>query len=286
MSKDMRSIFIVGGNTMNRYYYVFKDQEKASKFIADFTVCMAERCSSMTLGTATGSTFEGVYKNLAKQAEKLEPIRYIRQMDNYYQGPTCAKDGRTGYEQEIWDAIAKYIPGVDFDIPKEFAWDEYAEAIRYEASRGMAAQYSTMWLQYVGIGGDGHIAFNEPGDDMYAGVHPVILAEQTVLDNARFFNGSTADVPKKAITSGMADILGQSDIIVCAAFGEKKAKIVTKAVSEAVDVKNPATLLQLFAGSLIYIFDEEAGKVLDGESCDLSDLSPEELADEIINSLG
>ena len=265
-----------------KYYYVFNTKEEASEFIAEFTACVAEKCASMTFGTATGSTFTDVYAKMVNKIKRLSSIKYIRQMDNYYQGPAHATSGMSGYEKEIWNAIAKYLPGVDFDIPKEFAWDKYAESLRFEASRRIASTYSALWLQYVGIGSDGHIAFNEPGDDMYASVHPVDLADQTLSDNARFFGNKEADVPKTAITSGMANILGESDIIVFAAFGDKKAEIVEKALLDPIDSDNPATLLRLFAGNLVYVLDTDAASTLcycDEETCTLS---PEQLAVEIL----
>ena len=99
-------------------------------------------------------------------------------------------------------------------------------------------------IQLLGIGEDGHIAFNEPGQVLHNNAHIEALTESTIAANARFFADADA-VPKKAISMGMGDIMRASKIILIAT-GPKKADAIRGLImNENVDVNNPSTMLKM-----------------------------------------
>ena len=96
----------------------------------------------------------------------------------------------------------------------------------------------------LGIGENGHIAFNEPGQVLHNNAHIEALTESTIAANARFFADADA-VPKKAISMGMGDIMRASKIILIAT-GPKKADAIRGLImNENVDVNNPSTMLKM-----------------------------------------
>ena len=102
-------------------------------------------------------------------------------------------------------------------------------------------------IQLLGIGSNGHIGFNEPGTDFSIGVHEVHLTENTIKDNARFFENDISKVPKKAITMGIKNIL-DADTIILVASGANKANAIKSVMSGVVDKNVPASALNIHKG--------------------------------------
>ena len=123
--------------------------------------------------------------------------------------------------------------------PDPDAIDRDAECDRYERELRAAP----IGLQLLGIGANGHIAFNEPGSPLDSATRVVELSEQTRADNARFFPTGRA-VPTRAITQGIATI-GAAAQLVLVACGEHKADAVARAVEGPVTAEVPASALQL-----------------------------------------
>lgn len=115
-----------------------------------------------------------------------------------------------------------------------------AECRRYDQR---IRQLGGIDIQLLGIGENGHIGFNEPDEVFVPATHPVTLNESTVKANARFFTGAD-QVPKKAVTMGMAAIM-QAKKILLVANGEKKRAVLKQAFWGPVTPKIPASLLQL-----------------------------------------
>ena len=116
-------------------------------------------------------------------------------------------------------------------------------------------------IQLLGIGSNGHIGFNEPGTDFSIGVHEVHLTENTIKDNARFFENDISKVPKKAITMGIKNIL-DADTIILVASGANKANAIKSVMSGVVDKNVPASALNIHKGKVYVIVDKEAAKYL------------------------
>ena len=120
------------------------------------------------------------------------------------------------------------------------AHDLDAECERYEAEIESAGGID---LQLLGIGSNGHIGFNEPGDELSARTHRVVLHEVTRRDNAPLFGGDVSQVPREALSMGMATIL-KAAAIVLIATGERKAACVQRMVRGPLTTRLPASFLQ------------------------------------------
>jgi glucosamine-6-phosphate deaminase len=115
-----------------------------------------------------------------------------------------------------------------------------AECDRYEAAIEAAGGID---LQLLGIGANGHIGFNEPGDELVAGTHRVVLHDITRRDNAALFSGEIGRVPREALSMGMGTILKAKSIVLIAS-GERKAVCVHRMVRGPLTTHLPASFLQ------------------------------------------
>lgn len=129
---------------------------------------------------------------------------------------------------------------VDFSQVTSINPDEEEACAQYDR---IIAQAGTIDLQLLGIGLDGHIGFNEPGDYFECNTHCVNLTESTIEANRRFFN-SREEVPRQAYTMGIRPIL-QAKRVLMIASGKNKAEILHKAFIGPVTPQIPASILQL-----------------------------------------
>lgn len=114
-------------------------------------------------------------------------------------------------------------------------------------------------VQLLGIGRNGHIGFNEPAEAFHYGTHIVTLTKSTIEANARFFK-SAADVPRKAISMGVGNIMA-ARCVVLVATGESKAEAVCRTVRGPVTPEVPASILQLHPNCVI-LADREAARLI------------------------
>ncbi len=124
-----------------------------------------------------------------------------------------------------------------------------AECARFEAE---IADAGGLDLQILGIGGNGHIGFNEPGEELVAATHRVTLADSTRRDNAALFGGNPAQVPREALSMGMGTIL-KADTILLIATGERKAQCIERTVRGPVTTRLPASFLQVHPRAEFYL---------------------------------
>ena len=115
-------------------------------------------------------------------------------------------------------------------------------------------------IQLLGIGSDGHIAFNEPGTSFDSGTHITGLAESTIKDNARFFDNDQKKVPTQAVTQGIGTIMKAKNILLIA-NGANKAQAIKDMIEGPVDVKCPASILQKHQNVIVIIDKEAASKL-------------------------
>ena len=125
------------------------------------------------------------------------------------------------------------------NIENGTAKDEKAECLRCDA----LLEEEPRDIQLLGLGSNGHIAFNEPGTPFGSGTHVVTLAESTVRDNARLFE-DISEVPRKAYTMGIKQIMQAKKILILAS-GVNKADAVYKMAKGEVSEEVPASVLQL-----------------------------------------
>lgn len=193
------------------------------------------------LGLATGSSPVGLYKEMIRD-HKENGTSYKNiltwNLDEYVGIP------RT-HEQSYWTFMHENlfnfidIPEENIHVPVGESEDEEAECVKYEESM----KGHTVDIQVLGIGSDGHIAFNEPGTPFDSLTHLMDLTEQTRKDNARFFDNDINQVPKRSITMGLASIMRAKKIIVIAT-GENKAEAVYGMLKEPKTTDCPASILQ------------------------------------------
>ncbi len=181
------------------------------------------------LGLATGATPMGMYRQLisllgsfSADLSKLHTFN----LDEYY---GLTKDNKNSYYAEMmeqfWKPLHKRNPTFKIEhahIPNTEAKDAEAECARYETE---IKTYGGIDLQILGIGTNGHIAFNEPGSAGDSRTRLVEIAEETRKVNAeKFFGGDVSKVPDKAISMGIGTILEAKKIFLLAS-GESKRKI-------------------------------------------------------------
>jgi glucosamine-6-phosphate deaminase len=136
------------------------------------------------------------------------------------------------------------------------AKDAKAECAKYEKAIKAAGGID---IQVLGIGSDGHIAFNEPGSSFASRTREVALTPQTIKDNARFFK-KAADVPRKALSMGIGTIMEAKRIVILA-FGKNKADAVKGAIEGGISAFCPASILQMHP-DVWFFCDEEASSKL------------------------
>ena len=195
-----------------------------------------------TLGLATGSSPVGIYRCLIEQYNKgdldFSKVTSIN-LDEYV---GLAGDHEQSYRYFMQTNLFDHVnidPANTF-VPNGCADDLNAECNAYDAR---IVAYGGTDLQLLGIGLDGHIGFNEPGDTFVKETHVIDLHESTIKANARFFAGE-AEVPRKAVTMGMGGIM-QAKKILLIANGQAKKEIVKKAFFGPITPLVPASLLQL-----------------------------------------
>lgn len=137
-------------------------------------------------------------------------------------------------------------------MPSGLAEDAEAECRRYD---GVIRELGGIDLQLLGIGGNGHIGFNEPCDVFEKGTHVVTLTEETRRSNARFFS-SIDEVPTHALTMGIGGIMSAKKVLLLAS-GEAKAQALYDSCFGPVTPGVPASVLQLH-NDVVIIADEAA----------------------------
>ncbi len=113
-------------------------------------------------------------------------------------------------------------------------------------------------LLFLGIGGNGHIAMNEPGTSFSSETHVVDISEETREKNSKYFEGK--EVPLQAITIGIKTIMKAKKIVLLAS-GKKKSEIISKLIKESVGYDLPASVLKMHKNSILLV-DREAAKFL------------------------
>ena len=137
------------------------------------------------------------------------------------------------------------------------AADLEAECRRYEEA---IAHAGGIGLQLLGIGGNGHVGFNEPAEDLVAHTHLVMLLDDTRRANAALFDGDAARVPHQALTMGIGTIL-KADSVMLLATGESKAASVERMVRGPITPRLPASFLQAHRSVELYLDQAAASRL-------------------------
>ena len=237
---------------------ICKTKEEASKIAADMITAAVKANPKTILGLATGSTPVPMYQEMIK-AVKAKKVSYKAvkswNLDEYVGlPPTHDQSYRYFMDKNLFDAID--IKKSNTHVLNGLAKDIGKECKSYEAAIKKAGGID---IQVLGIGSDGHIAFNEPGTSLASDTDVVYLTPQTIKDNSRFFK-SAKDVPTRALSRGVGSILKAKKIILLA-FGKGKADAVKGCVEGPMTQFCTASALQAHNDAWIFCDEEAASKL-------------------------
>lgn len=234
--------------------YAAKNYEDLSRKAASIISAQVVLKPDAVLGLATGSTPVGAYRNLVAQYEAgdLDFSRTRSVNLDEYSGLSGEHDQSYRYfmNHNLFDHVN--IAKENTNVPNGLAENAEEECRRYNQ---IIRALGGIDLQLLGIGGNGHIGFNEPCEVFEKGTHVVTLTEETRQSNARFFR-SLDEVPTHALTMGVGNIMSANKILLLAS-GSAKAKALYLSCFGPVTPAVPASVLQLH-GDVTVIADEEA----------------------------
>ena len=234
------------------------DAEAASRRAARFVADLIRKKPNCVLGLATGSTPLGTYRELVRM-HKEEGLDFscvtTFNLDEYVGLASVHPQSYRQFMQvNLFDHVNVVLTNTN--VPDGRALDFETHCRQYEQK---IKDCGGIDLQILGIGSDGHIAFNEPGSSLGSRTRLKTLASETIRDNARFFGGEDK-VPRLAVTMGVGTIL-ESRRCLLLAFGPHKAAAVRETVEGPVTAQVTASALQLHR-EVIGIFDEAAARLL------------------------
>lgn len=237
---------------------VIATPDELARLAADAVEGLLRGRPEAVLGLATGSSPLAVYDELARRhKDGLSFARARAFMLDEYVG--LSADHPERYRNVIEKEIASrvdFAPGAVHG-PDGLAEDLPAACAAYEAS---IAEAGGVDLQILGIGTDGHIAFNEPGSSLASRTRIKTLTKQTREDNARFFGGSVDDVPRHCLTQGLATIMSARHLVLLAS-GRAKAEAVHQLVEGPVSAMWPATVMQLHPHATVLVDPAAASRL-------------------------
>ena len=240
------------------------DEKLASKAVAAEISGILRKKPCAAIALPTGSTPLGLYRELVKQywQGKIDFSKAIFMNLDEYAGL------RQSHPQSYARFLRKNLLGkINAGEKNIFLYNGAAADLKKEAAeREALVKRKGIDLALLGIGGNAHIAFNEPGSKFSSKTRVVKLSASTIGANSRFFE-SRAKVPKEAITMGLSTIMKAKKIILFA-YGGKKAAAVRKMTLSKPSLGVPASILQRHPDAEVYC-DREAGALL-------GDVSPAE----------
>ena len=234
--------------------YQEKDYDALSRRAANLISAEVIRKPDCVLGLATGSTPVGTYRQLSAWNQKgdfsFKDVRTVNVDEYLGLPPTHDQSYRYFMQENLFDKID--VPFEHTHVPDGMAADPEQECRRYDE---LVRSLGYAHLQLLGLGRNGHIGFNEPGDCFRKETHVVELTQNTIEANARFFENEAA-VPKKAITMGIGCIMAARRVLLVAS-GANKAEAVYRTVCGPITPQCPASILQLH-NDVVIVGDEEA----------------------------
>lgn len=236
---------------------ITEDYEGMSRAAAEIILRQVKENPESILGLATGSTPEGMYRCLVEAYEDGEAdfskVQTVN-LDEYIGlGGTHPQSFRYFMDTKFFNHINILKENTHTPDGMEPCAGKIAED--YEKT---LEETGRRVVQILGIGGNGHIGFNEPADTFAKYVNVVELTEETIAANSRFF--SDGAVPEKAVTMGIKDIMAAETVLLMAS-GSNKRDILKKAIYGDITPQVPASILQVHP-NLIVIADREAGEDL------------------------
>lgn len=226
------------------------DQFEGAKVAFDM-IQEAMKQDIKTLGLATGSTPEALYKEMVESDVDFSHMTSVN-LDEYV---GLGADDPQSYHYFMREHLFNKKPFKETFLPNGLATDAKKECERYDA----ILESHPIDIQILGIGENGHIGFNEPGSSFDGKTSEVNLMESTIEANSRNFS-DISEVPTKAYSMGIGSIM-QANKIILLAYGTKKAEAIYQTIKGPITELVPASALQVHPDVTI-IVDEEAGSKL------------------------
>ncbi len=236
--------------------HVFKNAAQVGQATATLIAAQLLQKPESVLGLATGSTPIPTYQNLIAmyKAGALDFSRATSYNLDEYVG--LSPDHPCSYHYFMQENLFGHVNMRPESIHIPEGDDEAKGAAAYDDAIAAAGGID---VQLLGIGRNGHIGFNEPGDRFIYGCHKVQLSASTIDANKRFFD-SEADVPRYAVSLGIGSIM-QARQVLLIATGADKAEAVRRAVEGDVDPQWQASILRNHP-NVIFLLDEDAASLL------------------------
>ncbi len=235
------------------------DADAAADIVAGVIARVLRSRPSAVLGLATGSSPLGVYRELiaAHRRGELSAAGASAVLLDEYVG--LAPDHPEGYRAFI---RREFVDHIDLPNARLFSPDVADPNLREACLRydRLLGELGGVDVQLLGIGGDGHIGFNEPGSSLASRTRLKTLTRATRDDNARFFDDRKEDVPRHVVTQGLGTVLEARHLLLIAC-GPSKATPIAAAVEGPVSAMCPASVLQLHPHATVVV-DEAAASGL------------------------
>ncbi len=235
---------------------ICKDYAAVSAAGADIIEKTVREKPDCTLGLATGSSPVGMYQELARRCreEKLDFSRVHSVNLDEYVGlePTHDQSYRYFMDDNLFNHIninkantyvAKGVGDVDANL----------------AEFNAILDKTDIDVQVLGVGPDGHLGFNEPGDTLWDGAHKEVLDESTIDANQRFF-AKRDDVPRYAVTMGMGNIMRAKKLLMIVS-GKKHDAMRALLLSDKIDPHCPCTFLRLHRDATVILEESLANEI-------------------------
>ncbi|MGO3146099.1 MAG: glucosamine-6-phosphate deaminase [Leucobacter sp.] len=238
--------------------HIFDDASELGRFSAELIVEAIKARPDAVIGLATGSTPLPVYRAWAEiVAERNIDVSRVRgfALDEYADlDPEHPESYHAVIARDVVASVGLTPELVA--VPSSVGTPEAATA--YEAA---IADAGGIDVQILGIGRNGHLAFNEPGSSMDSRTRRVALTPETIADNARFFDTLT-DVPTEGFTQGLGTVMEARSLIIVAT-GEAKAAAIAAAIHGPVTEDLPASIVQRHP-NVVFVLDTAAASLLTG----------------------
>ncbi|MGE0811990.1 MAG: glucosamine-6-phosphate deaminase [Vicinamibacterales bacterium] len=232
---------------------VLEDGGAATARAATFIAGRIRGSRDAVIGLPTGRTMVPVYDRLVVEPIDWSGIRTFNVDEFAGTAPDHAGSFRAFMDRHLFSRVP-LAPAV-IGFPRGDTGDLEAECARYEAAVTAAGGLD---LLVLGIGANGHVGFNEPGETLHAATHVAALSEATRRANAELFGGEWRRVPSQALTIGMGHVLRAREILVVAT-GASKAQAVRAMVRGPLTTRCPASWLQVHGRATVVLDAAAAG---------------------------
>ncbi|MCP4960107.1 MAG: glucosamine-6-phosphate deaminase [Actinomycetia bacterium] len=238
---------------------VLADHVSVGELVGSTIADLVQNDPATVLGLATGSSPLPVYQDLIDRVERggldLSGATAFT-LDEYVGLPPSHPEAYRSFIRRVF-TLAAGISDDRLKTPEVAGSDIVGSCARYEQAIRSAGGVA---LQLLGIGSDGHIGFNEPTSSLGSRTRMKTLTDQTLADNARFFDDDIDQVPNHVVTQGIGTILEARHVVLVAA-GQSKADAVAAAVEGPLTAMVPASALQLHPHATIVLDDAAASKL-------------------------